>query len=293
MIAAWLFLFVGGLVHLLAIYGLDLGSARAAVVLLPIALIPLPMLLRRHRPRAFAAVPERSVGLLSLVSALAFLAGLRLDYWQSHDLLSTVLVAIMGLSSFWVALARPHLEDGPQLWLRIGLWQLTGLLSAGLPLAGASVFAFLAAYGLEPSGTAQPRPARTVHPFPAALLLGLTLAKPYWDYGANPGWAPDLAAMGLGAALTYLPLLQRAGSRLPLAPLNVGLGALFIAYNPELGWAWGLLLGLLWGWIWQRLARPLASVRLTYWLLLGFILSFALHANLQLPGLRHLIWLGN
>jgi len=98
---------------------------------------------------------------------------------------------------------------------------------------------------------------------------------------------------GLGAALSYLVAVRCAGARVPMALLNLGLGLLFIAYTPELGWLWGLCLGLVWGWIWQRLPRPLPRKRLTYGLALGFVLSYALHANLQLPGLRHLLWLGN
>jgi hypothetical protein len=293
MIAAWLFLFMGGLIHLLAIYGVDFGNIRTVVVLAPLALVPLPGLLKCHRPDLFAKVPERAVASLGLLCALAFLRGLNLDYWQTQYLPAACLVALMGLTSFWVTLSRPHLEDGPNIWLRIGLWQLTGLLGVGLPLAGASVFAFLAAFGALPPVAHQPSTAKAPSPFPAALLLGLALAKPWWDYSANPGWAPDLAAWGLGAALAYAPALRKAGARLPMTALNLGLAALFIAYNPDLGWAWGLLLGLVWGWIWQRLDRPLPGKRLTYGLLLGFCLSFALHANLELPILRHILWLGN
>ena len=293
MIAAWLFLYLGGLVHLLAIYGVDFGSARTLVVLLPIALVPFPVLLQKQKPAWFARIPVRLVATLGLLCALVFLRGLNLDYWPNRYLSISWVLACIGLSSFWITLARPHLEDGPAIWVQIGLWQLTGLLNPGLPLAGASVFAFLAAFGLLPAVAHQACPARPAKAFPCALLLGLVLAKPWWDYSANPGWAPILAAWGLGAGLTYISTLRRAGARLPLAFLNVGLVVLFIAYKPELGWAWGLLLGITWGWIWQRLGRPLPRTRLSYGLLLGFCLSFALHANLELPGLRHLLWLGN
>jgi hypothetical protein len=168
-----------------------------------------------------------------------------------------------------------------------------GYLHPGMPLAGASIFAFMGAFGLlkpvpfTPSGAPAPRA------FPAALVLGLVLSKPWWDYGANPGWAPDLAAWGLGAGLTYLPSLRGLGLRVPRAALYGAMAALFVAYLPAWGWAWGILLGLAWGWLWQRLARPLPARRLTYGLLLGFALSYVLHANLQIPFLRHLIWLGN
>jgi hypothetical protein len=293
MIAAWLFLYLGGLVHVMAIYGLDLGNPRTAVLLLPLALVPFPALLLEHRPQGFRRVPTRLVAAIGLACALVFLRGINLDYWRSHYLPTSCLMAGMGIASFWVALSRPHLEDGPALWFRIGLWQLTGFLNPGLPLAGASVFAFLGAFGFLPPVPASPCPAKQPPAFPAALLLGLALAKPWWDYSANPGWAPDLAAWGLGVALSYLVAVRCAGARVPMALLNLGLALLFVAYTPELGWLWGLCLGLVWGWIWQRLPRPLPRERLTYGLALGFVLSFALHANLQLPVLRHLLWLGN
>jgi hypothetical protein len=292
-IAAWLFLYVGGLVHVMATYGLDFDNPRTAVLLVPFALVPLPLLLQRRRPDLFAAVPPRAMAVAGLLCALAFLRGINLDFWASHSLPSALVIAAMGLTSFWVAIARPYLEDGPAIWLRIGVWQLTGFLNPGLPLAGASVFAVLGTFGFLRPVAYQPSPARAPQAFTAALLLGLVLAKPWWDYSGNGGWAPDLAAWGLGAALAYPGFVRSAGARVPMALLQAALAVLFVVYSPELGWAWGLLLGLIWGWIWQRLARPLPRQRLTYGFLLGLVLSFALHANLQLPGLRHLLWLGN
>ncbi|BDU74593.1 hypothetical protein [Mesoterricola silvestris] len=293
MIAAWLFLYLGGLVHGLAIYGLDFQGPRFWVLVLPVALLPVPVLLKRHRPRLFDAVPIRPLALAGLAAALLFMRGLNLDHWSTPDLVPSALVALMGAASLWVALKDPMREDGALIWLRIGLWQLTGFLHPVMPLAGASVFAFLGAFGqLHPVPF---RPCRAPSPraFPAALALGLVLAKPWWDYAANPGWAPDLAAWGLGAGLTYLLPLQRLGCRVPMKALYGALALLFVAYLPQWGWAWGLLLGLTWGWTWQRLERPLPFRRLSYGLLLGFVLSFALHANLQIPVLRHVLWLGN
>lgn len=293
MIAAWLFLYLGGLVHVLAVYGLEFQSPRFAVILLPIAFLPLPVLLKRHRPELFAAVPPKWLASAGLLASLLFLRGLNLDHWNTGELGPSVLVAVMGIASLWVALKDPYREDGALIWLRIGAWQLTGYLHPGMPLAGASIFAFMGAFGLLQQVPFEASTARVPKAFPAALVLGLVLAKPWWDYSANPGWAPDLAAWGLGAALTYLPPLRRLGARLPMAALYGAMAALFIVYLPEWGWAWGVLLGLAWGWVWQRLGRPLPFRRLSYGLLLGFALSFALHANLQIPVLRHLLWLGN
>jgi len=293
MIAAWLFLYLGGLVHALAIYGLEFQSPRFAIILFPIALVPLPILLKRHRPALFAAVPPKALASAGLAAALLFLRGLNLDYWNTPDLMPSILVAVMGIASLWVALTDPFREDGAIIWIRIGLWQLTGFLHPAMPIAGASVFAFMGAFGLLRPVPATTSSAKAPDPFPAALVLGLVLSKPWWDYAANPGWAPDLAAWGLGAALTYLLPVRQAGARIPMAAMHVALAALFVLYLPQWGWAWGLLLGLAWGWIWQRLARPLPFRRLTYGLLLGFMLSYALHANLQIPFLRHFLWLGN
>jgi hypothetical protein len=293
MIAAWLFLYLGGLVHVLAVYGLEFQSPRFAIILLPIALVPLPILLKRRRPDLFAAVPPRWLASAGLLASLLFLRGLNLDHWSTGDLSPSILVAIMGIASLWVALKDPHREDGAIIWLRIGAWQFTGYLHPGMPLAGASIFAFLGAFGFLKPVPFEPSRAKVPKAFLAALALGLVLAKPWWDYAANPGWAPDLAAWGLGAALTYLGPLRRAGERLPMAVLYGAMAVLFVVYLPQWGWAWALLLGLAWGWVWQRLGRPLPFRRLTYGLLLGFALSFALHANLQIPLLRHVLWLGN
>ena len=59
MIAAWLFLYLGGLIHVLAVYGLEFQSTRSAILLLPILLIPLPVLLKRRHPALVTAVPQR------------------------------------------------------------------------------------------------------------------------------------------------------------------------------------------------------------------------------------------
>lgn len=293
MIAAWVFLYLGNLVHCLAIYGLEFQSPRFAIILFPIAFLPLPILLKRHRPALFAAVPIRVLSATGLVAALLFMRGLNLDHWQTPDIMPSILVAVMGIASLWVALADPHREDGAMIWLRIGIWQLTGFLHPGLPLAGASIFAFAGACGYLAPVPFTSCSAKAPRAFPAALVLGLVLAKPWWDYSANPGWAPDLAAWGLGAALTYLAPLRRLGCKVPMWAIYVLMAALFVAYLPPLGWAWGILLGMAWGWIWQRLGRPLPFRPLSYGLLLGLALSFALHANLQIPVLRHLLWLGN
>jgi len=293
MIAAWLFLYLGGLVHGLAVYGLEFQGSRFWILMVPVVLLPLPVLLKRHRPRTFDAVPTRPLASVGLLAALLFMRGLNLEHWSTPDLVPSCLVAVMGVASLWVALKDPLREDGALIWLRIGAWQLMGFLHPVMPLAGASLFAFLGAFGyLKPvpfkACEAPPPPA-----FLVALSLGLVLAKPWWDYSANPGWAPDLAAWGLGAALAYLRPLLRLGCRIPMKALYAALALLFVAYLPQWGWAWGLLLGLAWGWVWQRLERPLPFRRLTYGLLLGFVLSFALHANLQIPLLRHVLWLGN
>jgi hypothetical protein len=293
MIAAWLFLYLGGLVHGLAVYGLEFQGPRFWILMFPVALLPVPVLLKRHRPRLFDAVPLRPLAALGLLAALGFMRGLNLEYWSTPDLVPSCLVAVMGLASLWVALKDPLREDGALIWLRIGAWQLTGFLHPVMPLAGASAFAFLGAFGFLKPVPHRPSDAPAPVPFLAALALGLTLAKPWWDYSANPGWAPDLAAWGLGAALTYLAPLRALGSRIPMKALYAALAVLFVAYLPQWGWIWGLLLGAAWGWVWQRLERPLPFRRLSYGLLLGFALSFALHANLQIPLLRHVLWLGN
>jgi len=293
MIAAWLFLYLGGLVHLLAVYGTEFQSARFAIILAPIALLPLPVILKRHWPATFHGVSLKVISSAGMAAALLFLRGLNLDHWNTPNLTPCLLVATIGVASLWVALADPLREDGAIIWMRIGVWQLTGYLHPGMPLAGASVFAFMGAFGLLKPVPFEAGTAPAPRPFLAAFVLGMTLAKPWWDYSANPGWAPDLAAWGLGAALTYLPPLRRLGARLPMGVLYAIMASLFVIYVPQWGWAWGMILGMAWGWTWQRLGRPLPFPRLTYGLLLGLMLSFALHANLQIPVLRHVLWLGN
>lgn len=124
------------------------------------------------------------------------------------------------------------------------------------------------------------------------FLLGLALPKPWWDWGLQPNWAWPMLGFGLAAGLGSLNRLRFA-EFWPNWVLLTGLGALAVLYDPHLGLAWGVVLGLLSGCAWRRLPHPLPLMGLAFPLLLGLSLSFFLHANAWIPGLRHLIWLGN
>ena len=294
MSAIWILLYLAGLCHLLALNGFDLQRPAAWLILLPILALLGGGPLRRRAPGLFAPAFLRAAGLLGLAGTLLLARHLHLAGWDVRDAWPDLLAATGGLGSIWVLLGSAEADaPGAPHWLWIAFWLLTGFLDPALPLVGAGLAGFLTAWGLlprQPVTGARPAMRQIALTF---FLLGLTFSKAGWDFGPRPDWAFAGAALGLGAALAQLSPLQSRLARLPDGVLPLGIGLLAIAYAPGLLLPWGALLGILVSLAWARAPRPFAIARLGGALLLGIVCSFALHSNLWLPGLRHLLWLGN
>lgn len=292
MIGPWLILFLGGLVHLLGLQGFSLRSAGAWCVLAPVlGLFTLPLIVR-VLPAVSGPMARRVWGLLGFLCAILLAQSLYLEPWDTQALHPGLLVAGTGLFSL-LALAGADAElDGPGPWLWVAFWLLAGFLDPVLPLLGAALAGMLQASGILPEAELRPGPALAL-PGLSLALLGFALAKPWWDFGPRPDWAFAGAAFGLGAAFTQMPVLRPKLDAFPSRLLPWALGLLALLYHPAVGAAWGLCLGAATGLAWPRLPRPFPLTCLGGAFLLGLVLSFALHANAWLPGLRHLLWLGN
>ncbi len=280
----WTFLWVGTLVHGAALYGFSTKGGAAWILFLPLLALPFRT---RLNPGPHAPWGARLAGVGTLVATLVFLRGVLGGPWDLKAWGPNLAFALAGFLS--LAFLEEDSDEGAGDLLWMGLWLLSGYLDPALPLLGLGVASALRGYRLWPQ-VGGDKPAPSLSPF-ALVLLGLALPKPWWDFGSEPTWALAMGTFGLGWALTRLQGRGRLGAALPKGLLLAGLGGLAILYLPVLILPWGLFLGLLAGWTWRRLPRnptPLAAA-----FLLGMLLSFALHANAWIPGLRHLIWLGN
>ncbi len=284
---AWILLGLAMELRLLTTYGFNLKAPAAALALL----VPVALLFVLERlPVLRGGWPLKVAGLLAFHAALFFARIQVLRPFDAKDLGTALLLATTLVGAAWVARSvRPApVTAWGALWM--GAWLLTALLDPVLPLLGLGVTALVVAFGRWPEATeAAPRPA-----FLPWFLLGLVILKPSWDHGLDSAAAWSLGAFGLGWALTRGAGL---GVRLGRRGLLTALGLLGMLYVPSALAPWGLLLGLAWGWL-QTLApretEPTPGMRVPAGALLaGVVLSFALHANAWLPGLRHLIWLGN
>lgn len=288
MSAVWLILYLGSLVHLLTLNGYGLKHPASALLLLPVAAaLLLPALLKRHQlPSGLV----RGAGLAGFAGALLFVKAVYLEGWDCQEWGPALAMTLAGLGSLLPTLATPS-QPGPGTWLWVAFWLGTGRLDPALPLLGAGLGGMLEGSGLGLGESSSDAPG--ANPGWTLFLLGLALPKPWWDFGIEPGWAWASASVGLGAALAALPRLGPWLDRLPSSAPAWLLAALAVLYAPGPSVPWGALLGLAVGAAWRRFPRPLPLDRATALFLLGLLVSFALHANLWIPGLRHLIWLGN
>ena len=292
MIGPWLILFLGGLVHLLFLQGYSLHSTGSWLILLPVGFMFGVHLMKRALPGFFTPLTARICGLLGFLSALLLARDLYLREWDTQAFRPGLLVAGAGIGSLLAGMGSNEEEGGPGPWLWVAFWMLAGFLDPVLPLLGAALAGLLHAWRILPgtaplSGPPLPRPALCL------FLLGLALPKPWWDFGPRGDWAFAGLAFGLGAALVQWPPLRSKADALPSKALPWALGLFAVLYLPAFQVIWGGLLGVAAGLVWPRLSRPLPLESLGGAFLGGMVLSFALHANAWLPGLRHLIWLGN
>lgn len=288
--AVWLVLYLGSLVHLLALNGYGLKQPASLVILAPLAAVLLLPVLVRKRPSLLPPGLLRGAGLAGFACTLVFVKSIYLEGWDSAAWGPNLAVAGAGLGSLLPALAGTG-SSGPGSWLWIAFWLGTGILDPALPLLGAGLAGMLQGSGLG-LDTAQPaEPASVPKPWLALFLFGLALPKPWWDYGIERGWAWAAASVGLGAALAAFGPVRSRWVRLPAWVPALGLGLLAILYAPAFGAPWGFLVGFCAGMTWAR--GPLPMDRATAAVLAGLLVSFAVHANAWIPGLRHLIWVGN
>jgi hypothetical protein len=292
MIGPWLILFLGGLLHLLTLQGYSLRSAGSWCALVPVVtLFSLPVL-KRLLPACFGPLALRIWGLLGFLCAILLAQSLYLEAWDTQALRPGLLVGGAGLFSLLASTGTGEDLGGPGPWFWVAFWMLAGFLDPVLPLLGAALGGMLQGSGILPDAAQRPRPA-LARPVLGLFLLGLALPKPWWDFGPRPDWAFAGLAFGLGAAFTQLPALRPRLDALPSRLLPWLLGLLAILYWPGVLAPWGFLLGAVTGLLWPRLPRPLPATSLGGAFLGGLVLSFVLHANAWLPGLRHLLWLGN
>jgi hypothetical protein len=289
MSAVWLLLYLGSLVHLAALNGFGLKHPASWVVMVPVAGVLLLPSLQRRRPALFPPGLLRAAGLLGFGCALVFAKSVYLEAWDSQAWGPNLAIAGAGLGSLLPSLGAAT-TPGAGTWLWIAFWMATGLLDPALPILGAGLGGMLegSGLGIGEIPPAEPKPGQ--HPWLAVLLFGLALPKPWWDFGIAREWAWASASVGLGAALAWVGPIRARASGLPASIIAWGFGLLSILYTPPLGIVWGFLLGVNAG---ALFIRPLRLDRAAAVFLTGLLLSFALHANAWIPGLRHLIWLGN
>jgi hypothetical protein len=292
MTAVWLVLYLGSLVHLLALNGYGLAQPASLVVLVPLAAVFLLPSIVRRRPEFLPSVLLRGAGLLGFACTIVFVKTVHLDAWDTRAWGPCLAAAGAGLGSLLPALASSG-PAGTGTWLWIAFWLGTGIIDPALPLLGAGLYGMLEGSGLGVEERAPLAIAPPSHPWLTLFLLGMALPNPWWDYGIEREWAWASASVGLGAALASLGFIQSRLSRLPAALPALFLGLLAILYMPALGVPWGIILGIALGAAWVRLPRPLPMDRAAAAFLAGLLISFTLHANAWIPGLRHLIWLGN
>ena len=293
MTAVWLFLYLGALMRLMTLYRLDFKRPATFLLLLPILLLPLMEWICRHQPWVLRKPTLRTSGSIASASALALAWILNLGFGDSANPGLAALYALLGLSLSIVAQALPGECAGFGIWAWIAFWEFTGTWHPVLTLLGAGLSGFLVAFGRWPERRWLNPPPMPIQAFWAALLLGLVLPKPGFDFQFMGTWPSALAVFALGVGVTGLANLRAQLDRLPNGLPLALLGLAFIAYSSAWVHAWALAVGLLWGILWPRLPQPISRIRLSFGFIAGVLVSYALHSNLGIPFLRRLLWWGS
>jgi hypothetical protein len=293
MTAVWLFLYLGTLMRVMTLYRLDFRRPATFLLLLPVLLMPLMERLCRHQPWLLRKPALRVAGIISVASALALASILNLGFADTTSVGLATLYALLGLSLAVVAQALPGECAGFGLWAWIAFWEFTGTWHPILTLLGAGLSGFLVAFAEWPERRRLEPAPRPIHACWAALLLGLVLPKPGFDFQFTGTWPSALAVFSLGVGVAGLATLRKQLDRLPNALPFLLLGLAFVTYPSAWVHAWALVVGLLWGILWPRLPQPISRLRLSLGFIAGVMGSYFLHSNLGIPLLRHLLWWGS
>ncbi len=296
MALAWLILFLGSWVRLLTISGLNFHHDGTILALTPLAFVMAHLFL----PGMFR-MPERASfrWVLAVFTALLSLAFVRLTllrFWDPREWLPTILLVLTGLGIAIFASEEGPVDPGPGPWLWVSLWMLISGRDPVLGLLGAGLAPLVFHWGNRSKAE---NPQQNGPHFKLWLLpftLGLFLPKPWWDWGLQTPSVLPLATFGLGGAIAAIGIRKPFANRLRLLPgwvLICTLAVTGLLYSPSWGLIWGGLMGICAASAWARLPKPLPVGAFAGYWIFGMLLSFTLQANAWLPGLRHLIWLGN
>lgn len=287
MITFWIFLVLVPVFRGLCELGADFGNPAIWPLLGTILLAPG---LASFREAGFGRLSfRRGAGLIGLIAAIFLMRRANLQVLEPREWTDALLLAGVGLGSLLASLSSEG-ERGamPGTWLWIAGWSLTGLVNPWLPMLGGALGACLDAWGVLPKVEVMKPAGSELFVFLPALLLGLALPKPFWDFGFLPQADQSIAVFGC-AVLVILAL----PFRLKQMPFSICMGALVIAttlYFPGFPMASSAFLGLAAGFLLPRLSAKPASF--LGGVLLGLMLSFVLHSNLQVSVIRAWAWWG-
>jgi len=293
MALAWLLLFLGSWVRLLTISGLNFH--RGATIL---ALAPLGFVAIQYFLPGMLRAPERppfrwALAVITALLSLAFVRLTLLQFWDPASFLPTILLVLTGLGTAMFSGTECPGDQGSGPWLWVFLWMLISGRDPVLGLLGAGLAPLVFHWGnVSKAGKTQQPDTRYLN-WMLPLGLGLFLPKPWWDWGLQSPSVLPLAAFGLGGAFAGLSLFADRSWKIPAWSLICAVAIMGLLYAPSWGLIWGVLMGILAACAWGRLRKPLPIGAMAGCWILGMLLSFALQANAWLPGLRHLIWLGN
>ncbi len=296
MALAWLILFLGSWLRLLTISGLNFHHGATILALAPLLFVAL-----QHFLPGLLRAPERSsfrwvLAGLTALAAIGFIRMTLLRFWDPAEWLPTIMMVLTGLGITLFASDEGLNDHGPGAWLWVSLWMLISARDPGLGLLGAGLAPLVFHWGKGSKRTPNQELGTPSLNWMLPLTLGLFLPKPWWDWGLQTDSALPLAAFGLGGALVLTSPFVNRLKALPGWAIMVALAATGLLYAPSWGLIWGAVMGIFAACAWDRLPDPQATQPIGavagFWIL-GILLSFTLQANAWLPGLGHLIWLGN